>query len=289
MHQPTSDFPNELIDRIHPHARVAVMTGAGVSTASGVPTFRGADGLWKNYSATDLATPAAFARDPATVWEWYGWRRDLVHDAAPNPAHRALAQLATHVAQLNIVTQNVDGLHERCGLSNGEIVRLHGSLWVMRCTVCGAEREDHRAGPAPGELPCCSCEGLLRPGVVWFGEQLAMEDVRRAEQIVLTSEVLLVVGTSSQVFPAAGLIRQATASGAYVAEFNLERTACSNEVDASIFAPCEESLPALVEALGHHGVLAPEDVADGTATNSSDASASPPGGTDAPSGESTDV
>jgi len=228
---------------------VAVLSGAGISAASGIPTFRGEGGLWKNFRAEELATPEAFASDPATVWEWYGWRRDLCREAQPNPAHHALAALSTRVGRLDIVTQNVDGLHERAGLPNGEIVRLHGSLFQMRCTVCGAEREDHQKGPEPGEIPHCRCGGQERPGVVWFGENLAYGDLERAGTIASEAEVFLVVGTSAVVYPAAGFLPVASRSGALVCEFNLEASEAARGVAATVPGPCEETLPALLEAL----------------------------------------
>mgnify|MGYP005620230051 CR=1 FL=1 len=219
------EIPAELIERLGPDTKVAALTGAGVSAASGIATFRGADGLWKKHRVEDLATPEAFARQPDVVWGWYGWRRDRVRAAEPNAAHRALADLATRVARLDIITQNVDGLHERCPLAGpGGIIRLHGSLWILRCSRCGAEREDYEPGPGPGALPRCACGGLERPGVVWFGEVLAMEDLDRAARATREAEVFLVVGTSALVYPAAGFIGMAARSGALVAEFNLEPT-----------------------------------------------------------------
>lgn len=226
-----------------------MLSGAGISAASGIPTFRGEGGLWKNYRAEELATPEAFEQDPETVWEWYGWRRDLVRKAEPNAAHLALAELSTRVGRLDIVTQNVDGLHERAGLPNGEIVRLHGSLFRFRCTVCGAERDDHEPGPKAGEIPHCRCGGRERPGVVWFGENLAYQDVERAGTIASQAEVFLVIGTSAVVYPAAGFLPVASRSGALVCEFNLEPTDAARGVACLVPGPCEETLPALLTSL----------------------------------------
>jgi NAD-dependent deacetylase len=250
MHESTSRVPSALLERLQPTARVAVLTGAGISAASGVPTFRGTDGLWKQYRAEDLATPDAFANDPRTVWEWYGWRRDLVAKALPNPGHVALAQLARHVRHVGIITQNVDGLHRSTPApSNCETVELHGCLWVIRCTRCHREREDTSPGPAPGDVPhCASCGGLERPGVVWFGEMLPHDALERAQQWTFHSDVFLVVGTSSIVHPAAGLATLARHGNAYVADFNLEESPAP-AVQASVVGPCEETLPMLIEAL----------------------------------------
>ncbi len=149
---------------------VAVLTGAGVSAESGVPTFRGNNGLWRQYRAEDLATPGAFARDPKLVWEWYDWRRGLIAQAQPNAGHRALVELEKRVPSFTLITQNVDGLHELAGSRN--VLEVHGSIWKVRCTSCERERMDRRT-PLPEIPPKCECGALLRPGVVWFGEGAA--------------------------------------------------------------------------------------------------------------------
>ena len=156
--------------------RVAVLTGAGISAESGVPTFRGDGGLWKEYKAEDLATPEAFLKDPRLVWEWYNWRRELIAKALPNAAHKALVQLEIKKREYTLVTQNVDGLHDRAG--SGRMLKLHGDIWRMRCTACGANWPDRRA-PLPKIPPHCACGGLARPGVVWFGEPLPRLSTRR--------------------------------------------------------------------------------------------------------------
>jgi NAD-dependent deacetylase len=238
-----------LADALQHDTRVGVLSGAGISAASGIPTFRGDDGLWKNYRAEDLATPEAFDRDPETVWEWYGWRRDLIREAAPNPAHFALGELAKHVGSVSIVTQNVDGLHQRAlqdaGLSGlVEIVELHGSIFRTRCTSCSREREDLRPGPT--EVPVCECGGRLRPAVVWFGEQLTNEAVSGAARIASDCEVFLVIGTAAVVYPAASYARLAAMGNALVAEVNLEPTELSASLPVALHGPAEEILPALV-------------------------------------------
>ena len=155
---------------------VAVLTGAGVSAESGVPTFRGPNGLWKQHRPEDLATPGAFARDPKLVWEWYDWRRARITETQPNPGHYALAEMEKRIPRFTLITQNVDGLHEQAGSRN--VLRLHGSIWIVRCTSCEAEREDRRT-PLPQIPPMCECGGMLRPGVVWFGEPLPPRCVAR--------------------------------------------------------------------------------------------------------------
>ena len=222
---------------------VVVLTGAGISAESGVPTFRGAGGLWKEYKAEDLATPEAFARDPKLVWEWYDWRRQEIAKAKPNPGHKALVKLEIQKRNFTLVTQNVDGLHDLAG--NGKILKLHGDIWRVRCTACGAEFP-HRRAPLPKIPPHCACGGLLRPGVVWFGEALPNGMMAEAEHAVSAANVVLVVGTSAVVYPAAGLIPYARQAGAKVIEVNLEETPFSNTVDAALRGPSGEILPQII-------------------------------------------
>ena len=222
---------------------VAVLTGAGISAESGVPTFRGDGGLWRNFKSEDLATPEAFARDPRLVWEWYDWRRGLIHAVQPNPGHYALARLARLKADFTLITQNVDGLHELAG--NSRLLKLHGDIWRLRCTDCGAEWPDHRV-PLPRLPPRCQCGGLARPGVVWFGEPLTPGIFEEACHAVESSELLMVVGTSAVVYPAASLIPLARQVRAKVIEINLEQTAMSAVADATLRGKSGEMLPRLL-------------------------------------------
>ena len=222
---------------------IAVLTGAGVSAESGVPTFRGAGGLWRRHRAENLATPEAFARDPKLVWEWYDWRRGVLADVKPNAGHYALAELEHRSPNFTLITQNVDGLHELAGSRN--VLRVHGSIWMLRCLECGREEEDRRS--PLGELPPrCTCGGMLRPGVVWFGEPLPSEVWKRAEAAARSCELLLVIGTSAVVYPAAGLSHVAKASGARVIEINIAETPLSREIDAFLLGPSGEVLPQLI-------------------------------------------
>ncbi|GMQ90268.1 MAG: NAD-dependent deacylase [Gammaproteobacteria bacterium] len=224
--------------------RVAVLTGAGISAESGIPVFRGAGGLWQQHRPEELATPEAFARDPRLVWEWYDWRRTRVAAAEPNPGHRALAQLERHVPELTLITQNVDGLHERAG--SRRILRLHGDLWTLQCTGCG--RQDRNTDVPLNELPPrCRCGALLRPGVVWFGEALPVEVLQQASTAAETAQVFLVVGTSALVQPAASLPFTARAHGAHVVEINPEKTTLSRYADVSFLARAGEFLPRLLQ------------------------------------------
>jgi NAD-dependent deacetylase len=219
--------------------RVTVLTGAGVSAGSGIPTFRGADGLWKSFRAEELATPEAFARDPKTVWEWYDWRRQKIARAVPNRAHEVLAAWSRRFPGFALVTQNVDGLHERAGTQN--VIRFHGSIWELSCWD-GCGRKPWKDDQAPlDQLParCPECAGLARPGVVWFGEPIDPEVLARSSQAI-ECEICLVVGTSSIVYPAAALAAQALSRGAFVAEINPEPGA--GDVDLAIAGKAEEVL-----------------------------------------------
>jgi len=232
--------------RLAAATRILALTGAGVSAESGVPTFRGPEGLWKQFRPEDLATPDAFARDPKLVWEWYGWRRERLAPLRPNRAHVALAALEARVPGFLLATQNVDGLHAVAG--SRAMVELHGNLWRLRCVAgCSAAREDRRV-PLPELPPRCSCGALLRPDVVWFGESLDGEVVARAFQAARSAEVVLVVGTSSLVYPAAALPQAAGAEGAFVIEINPEATPLTSLADASFRGKAAELVPSLLEA-----------------------------------------
>ena len=222
---------------------VAVLTGAGVSAESGVPTFRGNNGLWKQYRPEDLATPGAFARDSKLVWEWYDWRRGLIAQAQPNAGHRALVELEKRLPSFTLITQNVDGLHELAGSRN--VLNLHGSIWKLRCTSCERERVDRRT-PLPEIPPKCECGAPLRPGVVWFGEALPPGIWEQAESAARASEIFLLVGTSAVVYPAAGLAQIAKAARARVVEINIVETVVSRGIDEFLQGPSGELLPQLI-------------------------------------------
>ncbi len=219
-------------------ANVAVLTGAGVSAESGIPTFRSNGGFWQQYRFEDLATPEAFHRDPKFVWTWYEERRRAIAQAVPNAGHHALAALEKQKPSFALITQNVDGLHDLAGSQN--IIKLHGDIWTVRCLKCREEQVDRtELNSLP---PRCECGGMLRPGVVWFGESLPPGAIERATEAVCEADVLIVAGTSAQVYPAAGLIPLARA----VIEINPEATPYSDDVTFSIRGTSAEVLPALL-------------------------------------------
>jgi len=232
-------------ERLSSARRVTVLTGAGISADSGIPTFRGPDGLWKNFRAEDLATPEAFARNPSLVWEWYNWRRELLATKEPNPAHRALVKMELDIksrhAEFCLLTQNVDGLHEMAGSRN--LIELHGNIWKVRCTGCGDVTEDRRV-PIPIPPYCSSCGKMLRPHIVWFGEMLDSDDVSRALESLEHCEVMLVIGTSGVVQPAASFASTARSAGAFVVEINPD--ASSSAAHVALRGRAAEIVPQLV-------------------------------------------
>jgi len=225
-------------------ARIVAFTGAGISAESGIPTFRGPNGLWKSYSPEKLATLEAFSRDPRLVWEWYDWRRQIIHQAQPNSGHRALAEIERRAAgRFTLVTQNVDGLHDRAG--SRSVVKLHGDIWRVRCTGCQAEEPNEQVPLAPLP-PLCRCGALLRPAVVWFGEALPEGAWERAHEAAARAEVFLVIGTSAMVYPAAGLVQIACHSGARVAIVNPDPTPADEFADWILRGPAGEILARLL-------------------------------------------
>lgn len=222
--------------------RVCVLTGAGMSAESGVPTFRDAQGLWSDFSPEELATPQAFARDPKKVWAWYRWRRSELARVEPHDGHRLLAAWEARGRNFCVITQNVDGLHHRAGSKN--VIELHGRLDVAYC-VDGAEHR--RTGLDDlGEDPHCSqCGARLRPGVVWFGEMLPPEAIQRAVEAAQRCGVMLVIGTSGVVQPAASLADLAREHGARLIEINPNPTPISHRADVYLQAGCRDALAAL--------------------------------------------
>lgn len=237
-------IPDELIKRLRSAQRVAVLTGAGISAESGVPTFREAQtGLWAHYNPEDLATPEAFQRNPKLVWEWYAWRQQRIRQAEPNPGHQALVFMEQQIADFTLITQNVDSLHRHAGSQH--IIELHGNIFRTKCFDEGRPVE---SWPDVGESPphCPHCGGLLRPDVVWFGETLPTNALHAAQQAAQNAEVLFSIGTSALVYPAADLPFLALRAGATVVEINPQPTPLSPHVSFSLHGPAGELLPAIV-------------------------------------------
>jgi NAD-dependent deacetylase len=227
-------------------ARVAVLTGAGISAESGLGTFRGAGGLWEGHRVEEVATPRAFRHDPSLVWRFYNMRRVALAAVAPNPGHHALVALERRLGPdaFTLVTQNVDGLHQQAG--NVNVLEIHGALRRVRCTGCAAVTD--RGTEPLAELPRCDgCGEMLRPDVVWFEEALPEGVWKKAEDAVARCECLMVVGTSAVVYPAAGLIDLARMQGAAVLEVNVTPSAASSRVDVLLLGPSGTVLPELIK------------------------------------------
>ena len=220
-----------------------VLSGAGISAESGIPTFRGRDGWWRREDPTKLATADAFRRDPAYVWEWYEYRRDLVGRAEPNDGHRAVARWEGGGREVLVATQNVDDLHERAG--SGRVVHIHGSIWRVKCFACPADPREDRTVPFPHlPPPCPACGGALRPDVVWFGEMLPQAPLRAIDDFVAAGvDLALVVGTEATFPYITGIALAAREAGALLVEVNPSRTALSDGVDVRLEGPAGELLP----------------------------------------------
>lgn len=223
--------------------RLLVTTGAGISAESGIPTFRGPGGLWRRFRAEDLATPEAFRHDPKLVWEWYDWRRGLIAQATPNAGHLALVEMEQRQDHFHLITQNVDGLHQRAG--SQRVIELHGNIWKLRCTACGTESLNLET-PLPQLPPRCPCGGMLRPGVVWFGEDLPRTALEMAWSAAEQGDLMLVVGTSGLVYPAAALPDIARRHGAKIVEINPDPTPLSDRADLSLRGTAAQILPRLL-------------------------------------------
>jgi NAD-dependent deacetylase len=234
-----------LVDRLRIATDVVVSTGAGVSAESGVPTFRGAGGIWEKMDAAELASVDGFMKNPQLVWEWYQYRRDLMGKVTPNPGHLAIAQMERLFANFTLITQNIDGLHARAGSAN--ILELHGNITRNKCLKCGR--------PYRGEidlekgLPLCKCGGMIRPDVVWFGEMLPQDVLEKAFRVTEEAGVFFSVGTSAIVQPAASLPFIARRGGAYVVEVNIEPTGLTAVADLFLQGKSGEVLPRIVEEM----------------------------------------
>ena len=233
--------------------RVLVITGAGVSAESGIPTFRGKDGYWRNLDPAKLATAEAFARDPQLVWEWYRERRDRIRHAQPNAAHEAIARLAQHTEEFLLVTQNVDDLHARAGIPAQKTVRIHGDIFITRCSRCEFKRFEHEHQyEQEHEIPRCSqCTALMRPGVVWFGEQLPWNELQRVESYLdgAACDVVIVAGTTATFGYIIDWALRGSQNGAELIEVNPEETPLSRFATRLVREPAAIALPRIVDRL----------------------------------------
>lgn len=232
-------IPDEIIKKISIAKRIVFFTGAGISAESGIPIFRGKDGIWNKLKPEELANFDAFLRNPELVWEWYQHRKKIISESKPNPGHLAIAEMEKFFGDVKVITQNIDNLHRRAGSKN--IYELHGNIERNYCIKCKKVYHDNL--PFEGKIPHCSCGGLIRPDVVWFGEYLPQDQFNASYKAAENSDIFFIVGTSAIVYPAASLIYTAKDSGAYLIEINIDRTEISSIVNSSLFGKSGEILP----------------------------------------------
>ncbi len=244
IHNPNDSIPVDLVFRLRQARSVTILTGAGISAESGIPTFRQAQtGLWERFSPEELASPQAFQRNPELIWQWYAWRKKLCETSQPNPGHFALVEFEQRLENFTLITQNVDGLHQRAG--NRIVIELHGNIFRTRCKVEGIVFKDW---PDFQETPplCPNCGALLRPDVVWFGESLSTQILQEAWDAAVSSDLFFSIGTSGIVYPAASLPLAAIGKGIPVVEVNPEETALSSQASFTFHCKAGVFLPQLV-------------------------------------------
>jgi NAD-dependent deacetylase len=235
-------FEKSFIEKLANSKSIVFFTGAGISAESGIPTFRGKDGIWNKIKPEELANFNAFLRNPGLVWEWYNHRKKIIHQSQPNPGHIAIAEAQNIFSQVAVVTQNIDNLHRRAG--SKVVYELHGNIernYCIKCKTYYNEEPDFSSG-----VPKCGCGGLIRPDVVWFGEYLPEDQFTASEKAAKNCDVFFVVGTSAVVYPAASIIFSAKAAGAYIVEVNISSTGITEETDVSLFGAAGEVLPVLL-------------------------------------------
>lgn len=232
---------------LNPNKRVGVLTGAGISHESGIPTFRGAGGYWKEYKAEELATPQAFQKDPRLVWEWYDYRRGVCAKAQPNPAHEVVYKMETYFSDFLLITQNVDGLHRRAG--NQKILEIHGNIFTARCTSCSNQFSLGNEALKEIPLKCERCGSLTRPHIVWFGESYDTDLLDRCYSFLASCDVLFVIGTSGQVSVPVYMAQYSVSKGAYCIEVNPEESTVSHFANQLLKGKAGDILPKLWEEL----------------------------------------
>lgn len=234
-----SMLDNLTIEKFSSAKSIVFFTGAGVSAESGIPTFRGKDGIWKKLKPEELANFDAFLRNPDMVWEWYKHRKQIVHEAKPNSAHFTISEFQNIFQDVKVITQNIDNLHRRAG--SKIVYELHGNIERNYCIRCKTFYNDDII--FSNDVPKCGCGGLIRPDVVWFGEYLPQDEFRKGEEASRNADIFIIVGTSAIVYPAASMIHIAKESGAYVIEINLEGTEITYISDRSFLGKAGEILP----------------------------------------------
>jgi len=237
------EISKSFINKLLNSEKIVFFTGAGISAESGIPTFRGKDGIWNKLKPEELANFNAFMRNPQMVWEWYNHRKKIIHESKPNAGHLAIAEFEKYFDDVTVVTQNIDNLHRRAG--SKKIYELHGNIERNYCIECRKfynEELDFSTG-----VPRCKCGGLIRPDVVWFGEFLPADQLEASEKSAISSDVFFVVGTSAVVYPAAGLVYTAKRAGSYIVEVNLEETEVSSIADISFFGEAGKILPQILQ------------------------------------------
>ena len=240
------EFPDDFKGILKNVKKVAILTGAGISAESGVPTFRGEGGIWNKFKPEELATVDAFMSNPKLVWEWYLWRRQIMSEVGPNPAHHALVDMESLYDDFSLITQNVDGLHRVAG--SKKIYEVHGNISLNKCLDC-SRPYDGEINLDDDKLPQCRCGGKIRPDVVWFGEMLPADVINKAFIASERAELFFSIGTSALVHPAASLPFTAKQSGAYLVEVNLDPTPLSDYADYAIHGPAGEIMPEIVEQI----------------------------------------
>jgi len=239
------EIPSALIEKLKSARTVVFFSGAGISAESGIPTFRGKDGIWNRFRPEELASFDAFMQNPKLVWEWYNYRKSIVHQSKPNPGHLAIVEMEKYFEKVIVITQNVDNLHRRAG--SKIIYELHGNIERNFCVKCKKHYDcdlDFKDG-----IPKCKCGGLIRPDVVWFGEFLPVEQFQLSEKAAKNCDMFFIVGTSAIVYPAASLVQVAKSNGAYLVEVNIEETEASSIVDVSLFDESGKILSQLVDQI----------------------------------------
>jgi NAD-dependent deacetylase len=239
------EIPSELIQKLKSAGTIVFFSGAGISAESGIPTFRGKDGIWNKFRPEELANFNAFIRNPQLVWEWYNYRKSIVHQSKPNAGHYAIVEIEKYFENVIVITQNVDNLHRRAGSKT--IYELHGNIEKNFCVKCRKRYDDDLE--FKDGVPKCSCGGLIRPDIVWFGEFLPADQFQSSEKAARNCDIFFIVGTSAVVYPAASLVQFAKSNRAFLVEVNIEETEVSSIADVSLFGESGKVLPQIVEQL----------------------------------------